>query len=181
MRMNKMTLLPLVACIGLLAATTVSAQRSAGESVDDTTIAVSVKAALIDSDAVEAGRVNVEVYKRVVQLSGYVPTGDQKSAALAIAGGVEGVAEVEDALIVMGGKRSVGRTIDDETINGKIKLSITELSGIGDAIGVVTHVRNGEVLLSGFVDTEQLRKDIVSAAKSVDGVLKVHDRMAVKP
>lgn len=179
--MRRAILLSIIAASGVVVATNAVAQRSAGESVDDTTIAVSVKAALVDSDAVEAGKINVEVHKRVVQLSGYVPTDDQKSAALEIADGIEGAAGVEDALIVMGGKRSVGRTIDDETINGKIKLKIADLSGIGDAFGVVTHVRNGEVLLSGFVESEQLRKDIVAAAGSVDGVLKVHDRIAVKP
>jgi osmotically-inducible protein OsmY len=171
----------MIAAISLVPAADAGAQRSAGESVDDTTIAVSLKAALVDSDAVEAGRINVEVYKRIVQLSGYVATDEQKAAALEIADGIEGIAGVADALVVMGGKRSLGRTIDDETINGKIKLKIAELSGIGDAIGVVTHVRNGEVLLGGFVETEQLRSDIVAAASSVDGVAKVHDRIAVQP
>lgn len=179
--MKKTILLPLVASFCLIIAPLADAQRTAGESVDDATIAVSVKAALVDSDAVEAGKINVEVHKRTVQLSGYVPTDDQKAAALEIADGIDGTAGVEDALIVMGGRRSVGRTIDDETINGKIKLKIAKVSGIGDAIGVVTHVRNGEVLLGGFVATEQLRKDIVAAAESVDGVLTVHDRIAVKP
>ena len=179
--MTKTILFPLIAAFCLIAAPAADAQRSAGESVDDTTLAVSVKAALVDSDVVEAGKINVEVHKRVVQLSGYVPTDDQKAAALEIADGIDGAAGVEDALIVMGGKRSVGRTIDDETINGKIKLKIADLSGIGDAFGVVTHVRNGEVLLGGFVETDQLRKDIVAAAESVDGVVKVHDRIAVQP
>lgn len=179
--MKKMILLPVVAVLSLIIAPGAEAQRSAGESVDDTTIAVTIKSALVDSEIVEAGKVNVEVYKRTVQLSGFVPTDEQKSAALEIADGVEGVAGVEDALVVMGGKRSLGRTIDDETINGKIKLKIADVSGVGDAIGVVTHVRNGEVLLGGFVETDQLRSDIVAAAGSVDGVVKVHDRIAVQP
>jgi osmotically-inducible protein OsmY len=178
---KKAKLYAAIGCLCLMVAPNADAQRSAGESVDDTTIAVSVKAALVDSDAVEAGKINVEVHKRLVQLSGYVPSDDQKSVALEIAGGVEGIAGVEDALIVMGGKRSMGRTIDDETIHGKIKLKIADLSGIGDAFGVVTHVRNGEVLLSGFVETDQLRTDIVAAAQSVDGVLNVHDRITVMP
>jgi osmotically-inducible protein OsmY len=149
--MNRANLFSMIAAISLVVAPSADAQRSAGESVDDTTIALSVKAALVDSDAVEAGKVNVEVHKRIVQLSGYVPTDDQKSAALAIADRVEGISGVAD------------------------------LSGIGEAFGVVTHVRNGEVLLSGFVETDQLRKDIVAAAESVDGVAKVHDRIAVRP
>lgn len=179
--MMKAILLPLVASFCLISTQLAYAQRTAGESVDDTTIAVSVKAALVDSDAVEAGKINVEVHKRTVQLSGYLPTDDQKAVALEIADNIDGTAGVEDALIVMGGRRSVGRTIDDETINGKVKLRIAEVSGIADAIGVVTHVRNGEVLLAGFVATQRLRKEIVAAAESVDSVLAVHDRIAVKP
>jgi hyperosmotically inducible protein len=178
--MRRTILFSLIAAFSFVVMPDAYAQRSAGESVDDTTIAVTVKSALVDSDAVEAGKINVEVHKRTVQLSGYLPTDEQKSAALEIAEATDGVAGVEDALIVMGGKRSVGRTIDDETINGKIKLKIADVSGIGEAIGVVTHVRNGEVLLSGFVGTEQLRKDVVAAAESVDGVLKIYDRIAVK-
>jgi osmotically-inducible protein OsmY len=36
-------------------------------------------------------------------------------------------------------------------------------------------------LLGGFVESDQLRKDIVAAVETVDGVLKVHDRIAVQP
>jgi hyperosmotically inducible protein len=178
--MKKTALFLLVVACFLATATAANAQRSTGEGVDDTTIAVSVKSALFNSDAVEAGKINVEVYKRTVQLSGYVPTEDQKSAALEVAGAVENVADVDDAIIVMPGKRSVGRTIDDETINGKIKLRIADVSGVGEAIGIVTHVRNGEVLLAGFADDDQVHDAVVAAAESVDGVLKVHDRIALK-
>lgn len=179
--MKQSVLVPLFVALVLAAATAAYAQRSPGEGVDDTTIAVAVKSALFNSDAVEAGKINVEVYKRTVQLSGYVPTEAEKSAALEIAAAVENVADVDDAIIVMAGRRSVGRTIDDETINGKIKLRIADVSGIGEAIGIVTHVRNGEVLLAGFTDDEQVHDAVVAAAKSVDGVLKVHDRIAIKP
>ena len=99
--MKRAILVSVIAAFSLVLVPNADAQRSAGESVDDTTIAVSVKVALVDSDAVEAGKINVEVHKRIVQLSGYLPTDDQKSAALEIAHGVEGVARVEDALIAI--------------------------------------------------------------------------------
>jgi osmotically-inducible protein OsmY len=83
-------------------------------------------------------------------------------------------------MIVMAGKRSVGRTIDDQTIHAQVKLKIAEVSGFGDAVGVVTHVRNGEVILSGFVGSDTVQKDIVAVAESVNGVVKVHDRLAIK-
>lgn len=157
-----------------------SAQRSAGETVDDTTIAVSVKAALADSDDISAGDVNVEVYKGTVQISGYVPSAEARSAALKIASETDGVDYVLDAMVVMAGKRSIGRTIDDQTIHAQVKLKIADVSGYGDAFGVVTHVRNGEVILSGFVGSDTVQKDIIAATESVNGVVKVHDRFAMQ-
>ena len=157
-----------------------NAQRSTGESVDDTTIAVSVKTALTKSERVSANNVNVEVYKRTVQLSGFVPSRDAQSAALEIASETGGVENVLDAMVVLPGERSVGRTIDDNTIHAQVKFKIAEVSGFGDAIGVVTHVRSGDVILSGFVDSDTLHDDLIAAAESVKGVVKVHDKLAVK-
>jgi hyperosmotically inducible protein len=178
--MNRSLLVAVIGVLSLTMAPLASAQRSAGESVDDSTIAVSVKTALIDSRSVDAGKINVEAYKRAVQLSGYVPDKDQKSAALAIAKGADGVTSVRDGLIVMGGKRSFGRTIDDQTIHAQVTLKIAGVAGMDDAIDVVAHVRNGEVLLGGFVDNDDVRKGIEAAARSVSGVEKVHNRMETK-
>jgi hyperosmotically inducible protein len=177
----KRTIFALALGLAILTTATVSnAQRSTGETVDDTTIAVSVKAALADSDDVSAGDVNIEVHKGTVQISGYVPSDEARAAALKIAGDTDGVDDVYDAMVVMAGKRSVGRTIDDQTIHAQVKLKIADVSGFGDAVGAVTHVRNGEVILSGFVGSETVQKDIVAAAESVNGVVKVHDRFAIK-
>lgn len=177
----KRILIALACGLAILATATASnAQRSTGETVDDTTIAVSVKAALADSDAVSAADVNVEVYKGTVQLSGFMPSVEARSAALEIAGKTGGVDDVHDAMIVMEGKRSVGRTIDDQTIHAQVKLKIADVSGFGDAVGVVTHVRNGEVILSGFISSDTVHKDIIAAAESVKGVVEVHDRFATK-
>jgi hyperosmotically inducible protein len=177
----KRMLVALALALAIMTTATVSnAQRSTGETVDDTTIAVTVKAALADSDDVSAADVNVEVYKGAVQISGYVPSDEARSAALKIAGDTDGVNDVHDAMVVMAGKRSVGRTIDDQTIHAQVKLKIAEVSGFGDAVGVVTHVRNGEVILSGFVGSDTVQKEIVAAAESVNGVARVHDRLAIK-
>ena len=63
--------LSVIATFSLVLVPNADAPRSPGESVDDTTIAVSVKSALVDSDTVDAGKINVEPHKRIVQLSGY--------------------------------------------------------------------------------------------------------------
>ena len=179
--MRRSILINATALLCLISAPFASAQRTAGENIDDTTLAVTVKAALVDSEAVDAGDINIEAYKGTIQLSGYVASSEEKSSALAIAGETDGVAKVDDAIIVMGGgKRSFGRTVDDEKIHAEVKIKVANVSGLGDAIGVIAHVRNGEVLLSGFVDSDDVRKDIVAAANTVSGVSKVHDRIALK-
>jgi hyperosmotically inducible protein len=178
--MTRNILVAVTAMLCLAAAPIAGAQRSAGENIDDATLAVTVKTALIDSDDVDAGDINIEAYKATIQLSGFVSSADEKSTALSIAANADGVAKVDDAIIVMtGGKRSMGRTLDDEKIHAEVKLKIANVSGIGDAIGVVAHVRNGEVLLSGFVGSDEVRKNIVAAASAIDGVSKVHDRIAI--
>ena len=73
---------------------------STGEYVDDTVITTKVKTAMVRDDNVKAGAVSVETVKGVVQLSGFVNTAEQKSAAGHVAWTVKGVKEVKNNLIV---------------------------------------------------------------------------------
>jgi hyperosmotically inducible protein len=153
--------------------------RSAGETVDDTTINTTVKANLANNDAVHARDINVETHKGRVALIGYVRSAEQHKSALETAKKVNGVVEVIDALLIVEEKRSTGRTLDDQTIETKLKFSLTD-GGLGKAFDVVTEVRNGEVLLGGFVDSADTKKRVGEIATHVPGVTKVHNRVAVK-
>jgi len=73
---------------------------STGQYVDDTVITTKVKSALLGDDAVKSFEVKVETVKGVVQLSGFVDTSDQKSAAGRDAQAVPGVKDVSNNLIV---------------------------------------------------------------------------------
>jgi len=73
---------------------------STGQYVDDATITTKVKNALLADGAVKSTEVSVQTVKRVVQLSGFVDTSDQKSAAEKDASAVAGVKDVIDNLIV---------------------------------------------------------------------------------
>jgi hyperosmotically inducible protein len=157
------------------------ADRSAGEAMDDTTVATNVKLQLIDDEVAPAGDINVESYKGVVQLIGFVQSQEEKDAAIARAKQVEGTKAVYDALIVMPGHRSFGRTVDDQTIYGKVWLELAQVEGMSEAVAVVVKVRNGEVLLGGFVDNKDTVRAVGTAAKGVEGVTKVHNAVAAKP
>lgn len=73
---------------------------STGQYVDDTVITTKVKSALLGDDMVKSFEVGVETMKGVVQLSGFVNTSAQKSAAGNDASAVRGVKSVRNNLIV---------------------------------------------------------------------------------
>lgn len=156
-----------------------AAGRTTGETIDDSTIASSVKMHLIDDDVAPGGSINVESYKGTVQLIGFVRSADEEGAAIAAAKRIDGVVKVVDAMVIVPEKRSFGRTVDDQTIQTRVKFDLSEV-GAGEAISVVTDVRNGEVLLGGFVDTSTARDDIEAIARKVDGVTEVHNFIGVR-
>jgi osmotically-inducible protein OsmY len=71
-------------------------KRSGGEFVDDAVITTKVKAAIIKEDSLKASEINVETYKGVVQLSGFVSSEADIAMATKVAGQVEGVTSVKN-------------------------------------------------------------------------------------
>lgn len=80
--------------------TSTRTQESAGEYASDAAITAKVKAALVAAKDVSAIDVNVETFRRTVQLSGFVDSQAQSSRAAEIARGVEGVQGVRNDLRV---------------------------------------------------------------------------------
>ena len=74
--------------------------RSTGESIDDGAIATKVKSALVAEPDVKGTQVQVEVYRGVVQLSGFVDRPAEAQRAVAVARNVSGVKEVRNNIIV---------------------------------------------------------------------------------
>jgi osmotically-inducible protein OsmY len=73
------------------------AQRSAGEFTDDAALTAKVKTAIAtDAGAKTAAAVNVETYRGVVQLTGFVDSDDQANRALSAAKKVQGVRSVKN-------------------------------------------------------------------------------------
>jgi len=72
-------------------------QRSAGEFTDDAAVTAKVKTAIAtDAGAKTAAAVNVETYRGVVQLTGFVDSDDQASRAVSAAKKVQGVRSVKN-------------------------------------------------------------------------------------
>ena len=67
-----------------------------GEYVDDTVITTKVKTAILAEPTLKAAEINVETFKGVVQLSGFVSSPAAETTAVALAGKVEGVKSVKN-------------------------------------------------------------------------------------
>lgn len=77
-----------------------SADRPAGVVVDDAMITGKVEAALVADKRTSAMRVDIETHDGEVQLSGFAKTQAEKSAAVDVAKGVEGVRVVKNDIDV---------------------------------------------------------------------------------
>ena len=76
-------------------------------------------------------------------------------------------------------KVTAGTELDDSVITTKVKTALmTDNVGKGGDTSVET--RKGEVLLSGFVDSQAQADREVQLAKSVDGVQSVQNKLMVK-
>ena len=71
-------------------------QEGTGEYVDDTVITGKVKAAILGEPTLKSAEINVETFKGVVQLSGFVSSKDAEMKAVEVTRGVAGVKSVKD-------------------------------------------------------------------------------------
>ena len=71
-------------------------QESTGEYITDSWITTKVKASLAEDRQVKATEVNVETFKGVVQLSGFVSSRAEMNQAVRIATGIKGVTSVRN-------------------------------------------------------------------------------------
>jgi hyperosmotically inducible protein len=93
-------LLVTLSLIFLVACSSEPKRESAGEYLDDSVITTRVKAAILAEDTLKVSEINVETYKGVVQLSGFVSSRDAESKAVKVARGVKGVKSVKDDMRV---------------------------------------------------------------------------------
>ena len=73
-------------------------QEGTGEYIDDTVITTKVKAAIFNEPSLKSAEINVETYKGVVQLSGFVSSSADITKAIEIARGIKGVTSVKNSM-----------------------------------------------------------------------------------
>ncbi len=83
---------------GLTSCNRESVERSASENQEDLKLAEAVKAAFASSPSFKFPDLQVAAYKGTVQLSGFVVSDDQKTAAESLAKNVSGAKSVENKI-----------------------------------------------------------------------------------
>ena len=86
----------LLAFLGGCAAT--NNRESTGEYIDDSVITTKVKARILNDPMLKVFEINVESFKGVVQLTGFVDSAQASDRASAIASSVKGVQAVKNNL-----------------------------------------------------------------------------------
>lgn len=71
-------------------------QEGTGEYLDDSVVTSKVKAAILNDPELKVLQINVETFKGVVQLSGFVDSKSMMDRAVAVTRGVAGVKSVKD-------------------------------------------------------------------------------------
>jgi hyperosmotically inducible protein len=75
-------------------------QEGTGEYFDDSAITTKVKAVIFNEPTLKVAEINVETFKGVVQLSGFVSSQTAAAKAVELARGVGGVKSVKDDMRV---------------------------------------------------------------------------------
>ena len=86
----------------LLGCASTSKQESTGEYIDDSVITTRVKTAVFQEATLKSAEINVETYKGVVQLSGFVNSAADINKAVEITRSIKGVTSVKNDMRVKG-------------------------------------------------------------------------------
>lgn len=75
-------------------------QESTGEYIDDSVLTSKVKAEIFNDPTLKVLQINVESFKGVVQLSGFVDSAQDSARAVKVAKTVTGVRAVKNSIVV---------------------------------------------------------------------------------
>ena len=96
------SMLAILALAGAVGCASTSKSEGTGEYVDDSVITTKVKAAVLQESSLKSAEINVETYKGVVQLTGFVSSRTSIDKAVEVARSVKGVTSVKNDMIVKG-------------------------------------------------------------------------------
>ncbi|MBA3007986.1 MAG: BON domain-containing protein [Proteobacteria bacterium] len=88
--------------VSLLGCASTAKKEGTGEYVDDSVITTKIKAEIFKTDSLKSTEINVETFKGVVQLSGFVNSRADINKAVEVARSVKGVTSVKNDMRLKG-------------------------------------------------------------------------------
>jgi len=85
-----------VTLVSVVGCASTSTQEGTGEYVDDSVITAKVKAEIFNEPTLKSAEINVETFKGVVQMSGFVNSQADINKAVSLARSVKGVVSVKN-------------------------------------------------------------------------------------
>lgn len=151
----------------------------------DARVSTSVEAALALNRRLAGQPVRVTARDGRVTLSGQVADAERRTLAVELAGAVPGVTGVEDALELAapepaapGDDRTLGERLDDQALEGKVRLAFSLHRGLEGA-RIEVEVRRRVVRLSGRVTGEAQRRRALRLAADVPDALRVEEALGL--
>ncbi|BAN34565.1 transport-associated protein [Sulfuricella denitrificans skB26] len=89
-----------IALVSVVGCASTSQKEGTGEYIDDSVITTKVKAAIFNEPSLKSAEINVETFKGVVQLSGFVSSQTAASKAVEVARSIKGVTSVKNDMRV---------------------------------------------------------------------------------
>lgn len=93
-------LLALAIAMSSISCSSTSKRESTGEYIDDTMLTAKVKSAILNDKELKVAEINVETFKGVVQLSGFVNSQSDINKAASLARDINGVKSVKNDMRV---------------------------------------------------------------------------------
>lgn len=147
--------------------------------VDNSVLSDRIREALLANDDVKSLAIKVKAENGLVVLSGFVNSQHQIDLSMQLAGAIPGVNEVHNEMSIKDATTPANEKIGDDLVTSTVKTALMNDSALKSLeIAVVT--RHGEVMLSGFVDTQAQALRGVEVTQGVEGVATVLNHMTVK-
>jgi hyperosmotically inducible protein len=167
----------LMASISLPAA--FAGDRTAGEVVDDMSIAAQTKTKLAADPVTDAIKIDVEVDESHVQLNGFVDSMQERTHAEEIVRSIDGVASVDNNLQLQPRDRTAGEYVDDKVLVADVKAALAE-DPVAKALEIDIEADQGVISLGGHVGSAAEREAAYKAAIQVAGVVRVINNLDVR-
>ena len=153
----------------------------------DAGVTTAVKTRLAADDTVKAYQIDVDTRDKVVTLSGTVNTAAEKTQAVAVARGTDGVVNVVDNITLKVAADpmpqpgdSIADAVSDAALTTAVKTKLLADPKVrGLKIDVDT--KNGIVMLTGTVRSQAEKDEALRLARETENVKNVTDQITVAP